>query len=83
MEFFHSPDDVSHMLDNVRCTDLVKRAIEKRKWGMIKIRDDISRRMPIAIDPDRTRIFVDPAANVQYRQRPYGCSEQRLRDSGF
>lgn len=54
------------MLDDMDGTYFAERAIAKREREMIEICDDIGARVQVAIQPDRSWIFIYPAAYVEY-----------------
>ena len=64
VELFHGPDHIGDMFDDVNGPNFAERAVIKREWKMVEIGNHIRLRIRVAIQADRTRIFVDAAANV-------------------
>jgi hypothetical protein len=69
VELLHGADHVSDVFYDVDRTDFAEGAVRKGKRIMIEVRDNIRTRIRITIDANRTRIFVDPAANVEDRKK--------------
>lgn len=68
MELFDGGDDIRDVLDDVSSTNLPERVIAKRVRRMIEVCEDVGPGVRIAIQPDRTGIFVDSAADIQDRK---------------
>lgn len=56
------------MFDHVDGTQLVKGAVRERVRETIEVADDVRRRGRIDINSNRSRIFVDAAADIQNLQ---------------
>lgn len=79
MDLFERADHVGHVLDQMNGADVAERAITKRVGKLVQIGEYIGARMPVAIDADRPRKFVDSAAYIEHRQ--YGHRLDRRFDA--
>ena len=68
VEFFHGPDDIGNMLDDVDGAHLPKRIVAEGEREMVQVADDVGFGVGVAVEPDRTRVFVDSAADVENGQ---------------
>ncbi len=73
MELFHSSDHIAHMLDYMNGPDLPERVVSEWKRIAIEVGDNIGPGVSVAIEPNRSGIFVDAAADVQNRQESNAC----------
>jgi hypothetical protein len=64
MKFLHRADDVRDMLDDVHGAEGVKGVIAERVRKPIQVAQNVGAGVGIAIDADRTRIFIDATADV-------------------
>jgi len=65
VKLFHGADDVRQVLDDVNGADLSKRVFAEREREMVEIGENVGPGVRVAIDTDGSRIFVDPAADVE------------------
>lgn len=73
VKLFDGANDVREVLDDVNGTNLAEAAVAKGIWKAIEIRDDIGIRVRVAIKTDSAGIFIQPAADIENRQRRYGA----------
>src|SRR5579863_3927794 len=65
MKLFHGADDVRYMLDDVNGLQRVKGTVAKRVGKAVELTQNIGPAGRVAIDADRARLLVDPAADVE------------------
>src|SRR5579884_3683485 len=68
VKLLHRAHHVRYMLDHMNGAQRVKRSIGERIRKTIEIADHVRRRIAVHVNPDRPRIFVDPAADVKHSQ---------------
>ena len=73
VELFHGADDVADVFDDVHGADFAKAGVGEGKRKLVEIGDDVGAGFRIPVESDGAGIFVDAAANVQYRQLPRCC----------
>ena len=66
VEFLDGPDDVRDVLDQMDCADFTKRAVPEGEREMVEIGKYVRIGVRVAVDADCARIFLDPAAYVEY-----------------
>ena len=65
VELFHSPDHIRNVLDHMDGPYGIEAIATEWIRETIQVADHIRLRSGIAINPDRTRIFLDSTANVE------------------
>lgn len=70
VKLFHGSHHVANVFDHVNGPHLAKRAVGEGKGILIEIGDHIGASVRVAIDANCPGIFVDPAPNIQYGERP-------------
>ena len=68
VELFHCPDHVRQMFNDMDGSQLVKAAVAERIREAVQLADDVGGTRRIAVDPDRTWVFANPAADVKRSQ---------------
>ena len=68
VKLFHRTDYVRHVLDDMNSPNLAECAIAKRKRIVVQVGYHICARVRIAVEANRARIFIDPAADVEDRK---------------
>ncbi len=68
MEFLHRPDDIRNMLDDVYRPHLSEGAVAKWKREVVEVRDDVGFGVGVAVEPDRSGVFIDSAADIEHGQ---------------
>ena len=66
MELLDRPDNIRYMFDEMDCADFAKGTIPEREREVVKIGNYVSIGVRVPIDPDCARIFVNPAAYIEY-----------------
>lgn len=66
VEFLDGPDNIRYVFDEMDCADLTEGTVPEREREVVEVGDDISIGVRVPIDPDCARIFVDPAAYIEY-----------------
>src|SRR5580698_6618450 len=66
VEFFHSGHNVRHMFDHVDGQQPVEGTVPKWVGKAVEIAKDVGAGGAVPIDPDGSRLLVNPAAHVQY-----------------
>lgn len=70
MKFLHAANDVGNVFDDVNGAQMIEAAVAKRIRKMVEIAEDIGGGSGDAVDSDRTREFVYPAADVEDPKSP-------------
>src|SRR6185437_13454276 len=65
VKLLHTSDHVGNVLDDVNCTNKAKLAIGERIREMVQIAEDVGTARGIAVDSDRSRIFVNATTDVK------------------
>ena len=82
VKLLQSPDHVRNVLDDMDCPHFAKRTIPEGERELVEVRNHIGARVFIAIEADRTWIFVDSAADIQDRKHPWRARLRRFRMRG-
>ena len=86
MELLHGADHIGDVFDHVHGAQVVEGVIAKRIGEAVEVAQNVGVGARIAIDAERTRIFVDAAADVEdaghyaarvhvraFRDKPEAC----------
>ncbi len=65
VEFLHGTDYIRDMLDDVGGAHFPERIVTKREWEVVQVGNDVGLGVDVAVEPDRTGVFVDSAADVE------------------
>src|SRR5713101_4220661 len=68
VKFFHRPDDVIHVLNDMNREHTIETVIGEGIRGEVEIAEDVGAAGGIAVDADRAGLLVNPAAYVQNSQ---------------
>src|SRR6185437_8830140 len=65
VKLLHTSDHIGNVLDDVNCTNKAKLAVGERIRKAVQVAQDVGPARRIAVDSDRTRIFLNAATDVK------------------
>jgi hypothetical protein len=66
MELLDRPNHIRYVFDQMDRTNFAKGTVPEREREVVKIGNYVSIGVRVPIDPDRARIFLNPAAYIEY-----------------